>query len=320
MAGEKKPEKKQDIRWGAVLWYIHLHILGVYALWLTFTSAKWMTVFFTLFITMLGVLGVTAGGHRLWAHRSFEASPLLKLFLVLAHTLAGVGPIYNWVLYHRVHHKFLGTDKDPYNHNRGLLYAHYIANIKSPNVDKEQAQKEVDMRDMESDTLIWLQKELYWLVFGIFGLLLPLNAPLEYWDESMANVVLITGILRFAITANVAWLVNSALLIWGNDGNNDSIISVFVITKSNWPYYHYMVPWDWKTGEFGTYGTGCTMFFLKIWNEMGFASKMQTNTTEDVREFLHDVATEKLSLEDGRYRLKEMAAYNALKAKLELKK
>ena len=58
----------------------------------------------------------------------------------------------------------------------------------------------------------------YWPLFLIFGLILPLNAPLEYWDESMTETILITGVLRFAITVNVSWLVNSARLVWSMEG------------------------------------------------------------------------------------------------------
>ena len=58
----------------------------------------------------------------------------------------------------------------------------------------------------------------YWPLFLIFGVILPLNAPLEYWDESMIETILITGVLRFAITVNVSWLVNSARLVWSMEG------------------------------------------------------------------------------------------------------
>lgn len=33
---------------------------------------------------------MTAGAHRLWAHRTYESESLVKLFLMLAHTSAGV--------------------------------------------------------------------------------------------------------------------------------------------------------------------------------------------------------------------------------------
>lgn len=62
--------------------------------------------------------------------------------------------------------------------------------------------------------LLRLICRFYWPIFIIFGLILPLNAPLEYWDESMTETILIAGLLRFAITANASWLVNSARLIW----------------------------------------------------------------------------------------------------------
>ncbi|XP_076673235.1 acyl-CoA Delta-9 desaturase-like isoform X2 [Andrena cerasifolii] len=312
---QTKPVKKQDIKWAAVLWYIHLHVLGLYATWLLLTSAKWPTVFFTILITSVGCLGVTVGAHRLWAHATFKASWPLRFFLMMAHTLAGVGPIYDWVLYHRLHHKYYGTDKDPYNHKKGFWYSHYASNFLSPNVDYEQAKIAIDMRDLDEDRFVTIQKEFYWLLFGIFGLLLPLNAPLEYWDESMALTVLITGILRFAITVNVSWLVNSALLVWGSvttDLSRNSI-SMFFITKSYWPSYHYMVPWDWKSSEFGQYATGCSSFFIKLWYELGWVNHLQTAATDDTREILHAVARKKFSLQEGLEKLKDMAEYNARK-------
>ncbi|XP_031846087.1 acyl-CoA Delta-9 desaturase isoform X1 [Nomia melanderi] len=311
----EKPAKRQEINWGVVLWCIHLHVLGLYAAWLMFTSAKWMTVFFTLFITLLGCLGVTVGAHRLWAHRTFNASSSLRLFLMLAHTLAGAGTIYNWVLYHRLHHKYYKTDKDPYNHKKGFLYSHYLGNFWTPKVDFEQAKKEIDMRDMDSDGYVWLQHKFYWIIFAIVGVLLPLNAPLEYWDESLGLTVLITGILRFAITLNVSWLVNSAMHIWGTGENNDPRfdLGLFFITKSNWLTYHYMVPWDWKNGEFGTYNKGCSTFFIKMWNELGFVDHLLSVTTHDLRAILHDVTNKKTSLQEGLDELKKISQYKAAK-------
>lgn len=322
MANDKEPAKKQYVNWGAVLWYIHLHVLGVYAIWLMLTSAKWMTVLFTLFITMLGCLGVTVGAHRLWAHRSFEASGPLKLFLMLAHTLAGVGPIYDWVLYHRLHHKFHGTDKDPYNHNKGLIYSHYMGNLQSPKVDYEQAKIEVDVRDLDDDIYVWAQKHFYWLIFGVFGLLLPLNAPLEYWDESMGLTVMLTGILRFAITVNVSWLVNSALIIWDvtkKQSTSPFNLAIFFIRKSSWPSYHYLVPWDWKSSEFGIYDSGCVTFFIKMWYELGFITSLQTVASEDASTMLEDVAANKITLKEGIAKLKDISEYNAAKLLLKFR-
>lgn len=56
---------------------------------------------------------------------------------------------------------------------------------------------------------------MYWPLFLVFGLLLPTNAPAEYWGESVKNSIFILCFLRLAITINAAWLVNSGMLIWG---------------------------------------------------------------------------------------------------------
>ena len=57
-------------------------------------------------------------------------------------------------------------------------------------------------------------RSFYWPLFLIFGFILSLNVPLEYWDESIIETILITGFLRFAIMINISWLVNSAYLVW----------------------------------------------------------------------------------------------------------
>ncbi|KAK9302925.1 hypothetical protein QLX08_005197 [Tetragonisca angustula] len=321
MVDETKPAKKREMKWAAILWYIYIHVLGVYAIWFLFTSAKWLTVIYTLFITILGCLGVTAGAHRLWAHRTYEATGFLRLSLVLCHTLAGVGSIYDWVLYHRLHHKYYGTDKDPYNHKKGFFYSHYVGNALSPGIDYDEMKRKVDTRDLDQDGYVWLQKNFYWPLFLIFGLILPLNAPLEYWDESMTETILITGVLRFAITVNVSWLVNSARLVWSMEGKKMQpySISMFFLTKSFWPVYHYIIPWDWKCGEFGSYASGFTTFFIKVWHDLGFIDLPQTTDTEDIRTMLHDVSKKKMTFANGLDKLKEKSIYKAKEVKLMVK-
>ena len=47
MPHERVEDYKRDFDWPKVLYYIHLHALGIYGLFLLFTEAKWMTVFFS---------------------------------------------------------------------------------------------------------------------------------------------------------------------------------------------------------------------------------------------------------------------------------
>jgi stearoyl-CoA desaturase (delta-9 desaturase) len=62
--------------------------------------------------------------------------------------------------------------------------------------------------------------------------------------------------------------------------------SVFLITHSYWPYYHYMISWDYQTGEYGNYGKGFTTTLIRIWAAMGSATDLRTIDTTCVRNAL----------------------------------
>jgi stearoyl-CoA desaturase (delta-9 desaturase) len=75
-------------------------------------------------LTIWSGLGVTAGAHRLWAHRAYKARLPLRIFLALGQSIAGQNCLYIWCRDHRVHHKFSDTDADPHNIYRGVFFSH----------------------------------------------------------------------------------------------------------------------------------------------------------------------------------------------------
>lgn len=84
-----KLSSKRDASWPSVLFYIHLNILGLYGIMVLFTNAYLTTVIFTTILSFIGIIGVTCGAHRLFAHQTYEANTVLKLFLMLCQTMAG---------------------------------------------------------------------------------------------------------------------------------------------------------------------------------------------------------------------------------------
>lgn len=84
-----KLSTKRDSSWPSVLFYIHLNILGLYGIIVLFTNTCFTTVIFTSFLTLVGILGVTCGAHRLWAHHAYTANTFLKIALMLSQTMAG---------------------------------------------------------------------------------------------------------------------------------------------------------------------------------------------------------------------------------------
>ncbi|KAJ2942657.1 hypothetical protein O0L34_g2128 [Tuta absoluta] len=219
-ATESPPEgaklsKSRESNWPVVLFFIHIHLLSLYGIWLLLFEAKLLTILFLIAISSFGILGVTAGAHRLWAHRTYKASTGLKLFLVACQTLAGQGSIYDWVRHHRLHHEQFNTENDPYDHRGGFLYAHILTRMRKLSPLQSHLLEKVDMTDLEADSIVMWQHRLYWLVYGVLFLLLPLNAPLEYWDDTVLVSLFVIGFLRYLVVLHAAWLVDSGIALWG---------------------------------------------------------------------------------------------------------
>jgi stearoyl-CoA desaturase (delta-9 desaturase) len=79
-------------------------------------------------------LGVTAGFHRLFTHRSFKTGSALRFLLGALGSAAIEGPLIEWVANHRKHHQFSDEAEDPHSPHhhgsgmrgamRGLFHAH----------------------------------------------------------------------------------------------------------------------------------------------------------------------------------------------------
>lgn len=50
---------------------------------------------------ILGGMGITAGAHRYWAHKTYKAKWQLQLLLTICNTIAFQNSIYEWVRDHR---------------------------------------------------------------------------------------------------------------------------------------------------------------------------------------------------------------------------
>lgn len=103
-------------------------------------------------------MGVTAGAHRLWAHRTYKAKLPLRIILMICQTTMLQNDIHEWVRDHRTHHKFTDTDADPHNSRRGFFFSHIGWLMLRKHKDVFQKGKTVDMSDIEADPVVRIQK------------------------------------------------------------------------------------------------------------------------------------------------------------------
>jgi len=70
-------------------------------------------------------ISITAGYHRLWSHRAYEAHWTVRLILAIGGTFATQNSILHWASDHRLHHTHVDNNaKDPYSASRGFWYSH----------------------------------------------------------------------------------------------------------------------------------------------------------------------------------------------------
>jgi len=212
------------------------------------------TFAFAVVLYILSGLGITAGVHRLWAHRSYKASLPLRFVLMIFNSMANQGTIVHWARDHRTHHLYSDTAADPHDANLGFWFSHvgWLITKKRPEVIA--AGKEVNMSDIYADPAPMLQKKMdpFWNLLWCFGF--PSFMALT-WGDSMWNGFLLGGVLRYACLLNATWAVNSVVHCWGPKPYNPSHrttengwVSLFALGEG-WHNWHHAFPWDYAASE-----------------------------------------------------------------------
>lgn len=144
-------------------------------------------------------LGITAGYHRLWAHRSYNATRPLQYFLALCGAGAVQGSIRWWARGHRAHHRYTDTDLDPYNAHKGLLWSHIGWMIFKPRRKPGVA----DVSDLSKNNIVkWQHRHYIKLVFAM-GVILPTLVAGFGWGDWKGGYVY-AGLLRLVFVHHVS--------------------------------------------------------------------------------------------------------------------
>lgn len=161
-------------------------------------------------------MGITAGVHRLWAHRAYKAKWPLKLTLMIFNTIAFQDCAIHWARDHRVHHKYSDSDADPHNATRGFFFSHVGWLLTKKHSDVKAAGKKIDISDLLTDPFLKFQKDYWMILMPLFCFILPTVIPPMFWNETWSNAWFVPAILRYTCVLNATWCVNSVAHIWGN--------------------------------------------------------------------------------------------------------
>ncbi|XP_035519883.1 stearoyl-CoA desaturase b isoform X3 [Morone saxatilis] len=293
------PKPPRMLVWRNIILMSLLHIGALYGLVLI-PNASALTLAFTAVCYFFSALGVTAGAHRLWSHRSYKASLPLRVFLALGNSMAFQNDIYEWARDHRVHHKYSETDADPHNATRGFFFAHVGWLLVRKHPDVIEKGKKLELSDLKADKVVMFQRRHYKLSVVILCFLVPTLVPWYFWGESLLVAYFIPGLLRYAVMLNATWLVNSAAHIWGNrpydktiNPRENSLVALSAIGEG-FHNYHHTFPFDYASSEFGI-KLNITTAFIDLMCALGLAKDRK-------RVLKETIVARKLRTGDGGYK------------------
>lgn len=236
-----------------------------------------------MFYANISGIGVTAGAHRLWSHRSYKAKLPLRVFLACCFAGAGQNDLYEWCRDHRVHHRFSETDADPHNANRGFFFSHmgWLMCKKHPQVLTKG--KTVDVSDLLKDPVVVWQKKYYLHLFLVFNIIVPVFIPWYFWQTSLTHS-LIMSLNRYALVLHLTWLVNSAAHLWGTrpydtriGPREQNFWKIFNSLGEMYHNYHHVFPFDYKASEYGWFGQwNFTALFIDLMAFFGLAYDLKS--------------------------------------------
>ncbi len=235
------------------------HLLALYAVYNLPTVFSFRFVVELLLAAQLtGMLGITAGAHRLWSHKSYEAAWPVRLVFMCANSAAHQGSIYHWVRDHRMHHRYTDTELDPHSIQYGFWYSHMGWLFFRKSEPLKQGARNIDMSDIEKDSIVMFQHRNYGILSNLFCFLLPTLYGGLAWNSWWIGY-LYFGVLRWILLLHATWCVNSVAHMWGTTPYDSSLSSrqntftSVVAVGEGWHNYHHAYPYDYRASEFNWY-------------------------------------------------------------------
>lgn len=227
-----------------------LTFVGVplYALWRGFDA--WQITAMLIAIAFCEI-SITAGYHRLWSHRAYEAHRLVRLVFAIGGAFATQNSILHWASDHRRHHRYVDDhNKDPYSASKGFWYSHIGWMLREYNTEHDPQYR--NCKDLQQDPLVmWQHKHYTLLALGLnFGIPLLLGL----WHGDVLGMLLLVGAARLVISHHFTFFINSLAHLWGRQPYSDQNTSrdngflALLTMGEGYHNYHHSFQRDYRNG------------------------------------------------------------------------
>ncbi len=194
-------------------------------------------------------LSITAGYHRLWSHKAYQANIVVRFIYTIGGAFAVQNSALHWCSDHRVHHHHVDeNDIDPYSAKRGFWYSHIGWMLREYQAHRYHDYKNVS--DMQRDPVImWQHKHYLTLV-----LLTNFGIPLLFGaiTGNIIGSLLLVGFLRLVVSHHLTFCINSLAHMWGkqpySDKNTakDNPLVALLTFGEGYHNFHHAFQWDYR--------------------------------------------------------------------------
>lgn len=259
---DSKPSSDTDssanppVWWSNVIFFVAVHLIGIYgAVFISpFHKVSRPTIVLTVISWQLATFGITIGYHRLWSHKSFRASPGLRIILSLMGSLGFQGSIKWWVLRHRLHHRWTDSEFDPYNSKKGLFFSHMGWIFRKPRYEKLEL---INRSDLDHDPVVKFQHKHYVPISLFVGFILPhllSEFVLRCNQNSSLDGIIWAGFVSRIMIWHFTFLINSFAHYYGDrhfdldiSARSNFLLAIFTGGEANHNYHH-VFPKDYRNG------------------------------------------------------------------------
>ncbi len=246
----RQPRARRPVVWGNLAFLTLLPIATVVAVpWYLLTrGASWVEIAACAGMWVATGLSITAGYHRLFTHRAYDAPAAVRAVFAVVGAAAYENSVISWAAAHRYHHRHVDTDDDPYNAQEGFWYSHmgWIM-VEGPKHDDT-----ANVPDLWKDPILRWQHRHPILIGTVFNL--AATVLLGLLSGRMLGMFVFALLLRLVLTQHFTFLINSAAHMWGaqpyssaHSARDNWLLSFFTFGEG-YHNYHHSFQADYRNG------------------------------------------------------------------------
>ncbi|KAI3404333.2 OLE1 [Candida oxycetoniae] len=236
----------KKINWLNVVLTIAFPLFGFACAIYSPPQLKTLVLAFILYV--FSGVSITAGYHRLYSHKSYDAVLPVRLFFAFFGAGAIEGSIKWWGHSHRIHHRYTDTSRDPYDARRGFWFSHMGWMLMKAN-PKNRAR--ADISDLTADWVVRVQHTHYFLFMLLSAFVFPTLVAGFLWGDYWGGFIY-AGVLKSFFIQQVTFCVNS-LAHWigvqpfdDRRTPRDHVLTAFVTFGEGYHNFHHEFPSDYR--------------------------------------------------------------------------